>query len=193
MKIAIQALLLVAAVVLAYLVYDSVNSRIVFEEKLGYRQAIVVDKLIDIRTAQTEFKAEKKRYAKTFDELLNFVKYDSISLIKAIGTVPDSLTEQQAVEMGIVSRDTSMMAVIDTVLTGVNIDSLKYIPFSDGEEFKIDAAKIEKNKVNVNVFEVSAKYGQFLKGMNTKNENIDLEKDLKVGSMEDPTTSGNWE
>lgn len=193
MKIAIQALLLVATVVLAYLVYDSVNSRIVFEEKLGYRQAIVVDKLIDIRTAQTEFKAEKKRYAKTFDELLNFVKYDSISLIKAIGTVPDSLTEQQAVEMGIVSRDTSMMAVIDTVLTGVNIDSLKYIPFSDGEEFKIDAAKIEKNKVKVNVFEVSAKYGQFLKGMDTKNENIDLEKDLKVGSMEDPTTSGNWE
>jgi hypothetical protein len=193
MKIAIQALLLVATVVLAYLVYDSVNSRIVFEEKLGYRQAIVVDKLIDIRTAQTEFKAEKKRYAKTFDELLNFVKYDSISLIKAIGTVPDSLTEQQAVEMGIVSRDTSMMAVIDTVLKGVNIDSLKYIPFSDGEVFKIDAAKIEKNKVNVNVFEVSAKYGQFLKGMDTKNENIDLDKDLKVGSMEDPTTSGNWE
>lgn len=193
MKIAIQALLLVAAIVLAYLVYDSVNSRIVFEEKLGYRQGVVVEKLIDIRTAQTEFKSEKKRYAKTFDELLNFVKYDSISLIKAIGTVPDTLTEQQAVEMGIVSRDTTMIAVIDTVLKGVNIDSLKFIPFSGGEIFKIDAAKIEKNKVNVNVFEVSAKYGQFLKGLNTKNENIDLEKDLKVGSMEDPTTSGNWE
>lgn len=193
MKIAIQALLLVAAIVLAYLVYDSVNSRIVFEEKLSYRQGVVVEKLIDIRTAQTEFKSEKKRYAKTFDELLNFVKYDSISLIKAIGTVPDTLTEQQAVEMGIVSRDTTMIAVIDTVLKGVNIDSLKFIPFSGGEIFKIDAAKIEKNKVNVNVFEVSAKYGQFLKGLNTKNENIDLEKDLKVGSMEDPTTSGNWE
>ncbi len=193
MKIAIQALLLVAAIVLAYLVYDSVNSRIVFEEKLGYRQGVVVEKLIDIRTAQTEFKAEKKRYAKTFDELFNFVKFDSISLIKAIGTVPDTLTEQQAVEMGIVSRDTTMIAVIDTVLKGVNIDSLKFIPFSGGEIFKIDAAKIEKNKVNVNVFEVSAKYGQFLKGLDTKNENVDLEKDLKVGSMEDPTTSGNWE
>tara|TARA_R110002049_G_scaffold202300_4_gene372809 strand:+ start:720 stop:1301 length:582 start_codon:yes stop_codon:yes gene_type:complete len=193
MKIAIQALLLVAAVVLAYLVYDSVNSRIVFEQKLAERQSVVVEKLINIRTAQTEFKAEKKRYAQNFDELFNFVKYDSLSLIKAIGTVPDSLTEAQAVEMGIVSRDTSMIAVIDTVLKGINIDSLKYIPFSDGEVFKIDAARIEKNKVSVNVFEVSAKYGQFLKGLNTKNENVDLEKDLKVGSMEDPTTSGNWE
>ena len=71
MKIAIQALLLVAAVVLAYLVYDSVNSRIVFEQKLAERQSVVVEKLINIRTAQTEFKAEKKRYAKTFDELFN--------------------------------------------------------------------------------------------------------------------------
>ncbi|MDB9775021.1 hypothetical protein OAB47_02180 [Vicingaceae bacterium] len=193
MKIAIQALLLVAAVVLAYLVYDSVNSRIVFEQKLAERQSVVVEKLINIRTAQTEFKAEKKRYAKTFDELFNFVKYDSLSLIKAIGTVPDSLTEAQAVEMGIVSRDTTMIAVIDTVLKGINIDSLKFIPFSEGEVFKIDASKIEKNKVSVNVFEVSAKYGQFLKGLNTKNENVDLDKDLKVGSMEDPTTSGNWE
>ena len=122
MQIAIQALLLVAAVVLAYLVYDSVNSRIVFEKKLAERQSVVVEKLINIRTAQTEFKAEKKRYAKTFDELFNFVKYDSLSLIKAIGTVPDSLTEAQAVEMGIVSRDTTMIAVIDTVLKGINID-----------------------------------------------------------------------
>src|SRR5690606_16178545 len=100
------------------------------------------------------------------------------------GFVPDSLTEQQAVEMGIVSRDTSFIAVRDSILKNINIDSLKYIPFSGGEIFSIDAGQIEKNKVNVNVFEVSAKYGQFLKGLNTKNENVDLEKDLKVGSMQ---------
>ncbi|MBR9831671.1 hypothetical protein [Acidiluteibacter ferrifornacis] len=193
MKIAIQAVLLIAAVVLAYLVYDSVNSRIEFEKKLEYRKGVVVENLIHLRTAQNEFKGEKKRYAKTFDELFGFIKYDSISVIKAIGNVPDSLTEQQAVELGIVLRDTTKIAAIDSVLKGMNLDSLKYIPFSGGEIFKIDAGQIEKNKVNVNVFEVSAKYSQFLKGLSTKNENIDLENELKVGSMEEPTTSGNWE
>jgi hypothetical protein len=193
MKIAIQAVLLIAAVVLAYFVYNSVNSRIEFEKKLEYRKGVVVENLIHLRTAQTEFKTEKKRYAKTFDELFGFIKYDSLTLIKAVGNVPDTLTEQQAVEMGIVVRDTTKIPAIERILTGMNIDSLKYIPFSEGQIFNINAGQIEKNKVSVTVFEISAKYGQFLKGLNTKNENIDLENDLKVGSMEEPTTSGNWE
>lgn len=193
MRIAIQAVLLIAAVVLAYLVYDSVNSRIEFEKKLEYRKGVVVERLMDIRTAQTEFKSEKKRYAKSFDELMNFIQYDSLRVVKAIGNVPDTLTEQQAVEMGIVTRDTTLIPAKDSVLKGVNLDSLSYIPFSGGQKFKIDAGQIEKNKVNVNVFEVSATFGQFLRGLNTKNENIELEDQLKVGSMDEPTTSGNWE
>ena len=72
------------------------------------------------------------------------------------------------------------------------VDSLRIIPFSDGNEFKMKAGVIEKNKVNVNVFEASAKFEDVYNGLDTKNENIDLKDVLKVGSMTEPITTGNW-
>ena len=62
-----------------------------------------------------------------------------------------------------------------------------------GTKFFFCTSKTQKNKVNVSLFEVSTKYKYFLEGLKTKNQNVDLEKDLKVGSMSEPTTSGNWE
>ena len=54
------------------------------------------------------------------------------------------------------------------------------------------AGVIEKNKVNVNVFEASTKLGEIYKGLDTKNENVNLDDELKVGSMNEPITTGNW-
>jgi len=56
--------------------------------------------------------------------------------------------------------------------------------------FDFEAGTIERNNLIVQVFQVTAAREKVLKGLNKRL--ITLEKDLKVGSMTDPTTSGNW-
>jgi len=193
MKIVINIILAVAAIALAYLIYDGVNQKIEFRKKAENRREVVQERLLNIVTAQKEFKTQKGKYASNFAELEHFLMNDSLRIVKAIGTVPDTLTEAEAVKRGIVIRDTNLVPAI-TIFEGeeVAVDSLKYIPFSEGNTFKMSADVIEKNKVNVNVFEASAKFADVYNGLKTKNENIDLEEVLKVGSMTEPITTGNW-
>lgn len=192
MKIGIQAALFAIAFVLAYFIYDGIQNKIEFRDMAQARREVVQNKLLEVANAQKEFKHEKGRYAGNFPELINFVKNDSLTVIKAIGNVPDSLTESQAVEQGIVIRDTSLVPASTIFPMSYVIDSIKYVPFSGSDEFKIQAGAIEKNKVNVNVFEVSTTLEKVYRGLKTKNEAVKLSDEIKVGSMNEPITTGNW-
>jgi hypothetical protein len=192
MKYGIQAALLIVAVVLAYLIYDGIQNKIEFRNNAEARREVVQNRLLDIVTAQKQFKTEKGRYAQNFPELINFVQTDSLTIIKAIGNVPDSLTEVEAVEMGLVTRDTTLVPATTIFSRKFPVDSIKYVPFSDGKEFKMKAGVIEKNKVNVNVFEASTTLAEVYNGLKTKNEAVKLTNEIKVGSMSEPITSGNW-
>jgi len=193
MKIVINIVLAIASLVLAYFIYDGVNKKIEFKKMAQDRREVVQERLLKIVTAQKEFKSQKGKYASNFAELEYFLNSDSLRIVKAIGIVPDTLTEAEAVAQGIVIRDTNLVPAI-SIFEGeaVNVDSLKYIPFSDGKTFKMQADVIEKNKVNVNVFEASASFADVYKGLPTKNENVELDDVLKVGSLTEPITSGNW-
>ena len=81
-------------------------------------------------------------------ELQFHIKNDSMPVIKAIGFVPDTLTEAKAVELGIVTRDTLLISVRDTLFPkNYSVDSLRYVPTSDGKEFDMNAGEIEKNQL----------------------------------------------
>lgn len=194
MKIAIRAVLVVVAIVLAYLIYAGIMDKIEFKKLAQIRKDAVIERLSEIREAQKAFKNVKGRYANNFPELIHFIENDSIPLVKAVGTVPDTLTAIQAIEMGIVSRDTTMVPAKASVFSNnFHTDSLQYIPFSGGEKFDMKADMIEKNKVKVSVFMASASYESFFKGLKTKNENVELNDVLQVGSLTEPVLSGNWE
>ncbi len=192
MKIGIQLGLAVVAVILAYFIYTGIQNKIIFQQKAEARRLVVQERLLNVVTAQKEFKGENGRFAANFDELIHFLGNDSLTIIKAIGNVPDTLTEAEAVELGIVIRDTSLVPARTVFPEEFSIDSLRIIPFGEGEEFKMKAGVIEKNKVNVNVFEASTELSHVYNGLKTKNENVDLKDVLKVGSMTEPITSGNW-
>ena len=192
MKIGIQAALFAIAIVIAYFIYDGVNTKIEFRDLAQQRKEVVQERLLNITIAEKQFKQEKGRYAANFPELINFVQNDSLTFVKAIGNVPDSLTEVEAVEQGIVIRDTSLVPASTIFPANFNADSMKYVPFSGGDEFRMQAGVIEKNKVNVNVFEVSTTLEKVFTGLETKNENIKLTDEIKVGSMNEPITTGNW-
>lgn len=199
----IRLILWPVIIILAWFVYRSPISLKEFQEESNYRKSAVVQSLKDIRTAQVGYKDKYRVYADNFNSLLDFVKNDSIALIKAIGETPDSLSEEQALEVGIISRDTVYISAGENIFSeeylntrderfSFDLNTLPKVPFSGGESFSIEAGNIEKGKVIVQVFEVSTTYGTFLKGIDANNKGIDLEDIIRVGSMTDASINGNW-
>ncbi|MBU1719015.1 MAG: hypothetical protein KKA07_08050 [Bacteroidetes bacterium] len=198
------------AVLIAVFAFQSVDKTIVFDSETRARDQIVISRLIDIRTAQMYYKAEKNSYASTFEDLISFVTVGKLRVIRAIGAVPDSLlsnpqvksmkdAEALAIERGYIRRDTMLIPILDTLVKQITspVDSLCYIPFSGGARFTLSADTIEQGFVRVPVFEVFASYDDIYKGLDEvmiKNKYKDMEiKGLRLGDMTKPITTGNWE
>jgi len=188
-------------IVLAALDYKSIKDPIDFRAAKKLRFDETVQRLKDLRQAQMVFKAQKNVYASDSKTLIDFVKYDSVKVIKSNGFVPDSLTEDRALELGIITRDTIYEPALASIFNDdylkerkakykLDADMLGIIPNSDGEGFDFEAGTIERNSLIVQVFQITAPREKVLKGLNKRLTK--LENDLKVGSMTDPTTSGNW-
>lgn len=192
-KLVFVALIAVAA----YMNYDSIQSKIELEKEIKKRNKVVQTKLEKIRDAQIEYKKLKGEYAGSFNQLLDFLNNDSLIIVYSEGEVPDSLLGQEAraLELGIIVRDTTKVPVrqelfkedFDKIVKDMNI-----VPYSDGVEFEIAAGEIEKGKVMVKVFEVKTPYKNVYNGLDLKNEGVDLDAYIAIGSMEEPTTNGNW-
>jgi hypothetical protein len=189
-KIIIQGALLVISAILAYLIYDGIQGPIKFQNEVNRRQAQVVQKLIDIRDAQIAYRNVHGKYTASFDTLASFIIEGQIPIIKLSADPEDTTFTKMIVDtVGYVN-------VMDSVFknkTNFKPKELKYIPFSDGEIFEINAGTTERGNVFVNVIEVFAPYKHFLKGMELKKNHINPDDGLRFGSMYEPTTDGNWE
>ncbi len=194
MKRAIQILLTIVILVLVYLIYDSIMEPVHFEREARAREAKVIERLRDIRDAQRAHRTRYQRFTGDLDSLVEFIKNDSLPLVRAIGTVPDTLTESQAVQKGIVERDTSWVYVKDSLFAKVRypIDSLPYVPFSGGERFSLEAGKIERGLVELPVFKASTEISHYMKGLEYQIY-YRREEGLAVGSMHQASLDGNWE
>ncbi len=176
--------LAVVVLVLAYFTYETIAKPIRFQQEKKVRYAAIIQRLKDIRKAETTYKSVYEVYTGNFDTLLNFLKYDSLPLVKMIGQIPDelldSISEKQAVEMGLIVRDTVYIPVHDSILKNVNIDSLPYIPYTN-VKFELQAGEIEVSNTKQQVFECKDV------------KPFDPNEVLKVGSMIEVSISGNWE
>ena len=209
LKMVFQIIFPIAIITLAYYLYTGINTPIQFKKQMDIRYEKVKQNLIDIRTAEVAYKQVNGKYADNFDDLINFIKHDSIPMVRAINSIPDSLleagmTEQEAIKKGIIIRDTIKISVLDTLFSKDFIaDSLRYIPYSNHQEFDLGAKKITTgSNVKVQVFEARADYRKWLVGLNHQLiVNLVDEKEvnkkfpgLKVGSLEEANNNaGNWE
>lgn len=201
----LQIVLVIVALLLAYFLYESIMGPVRFNEEVSKREASIIEKLKDIRTIQQAYKSVNGKYAGGFDTLIDFLKNGKLPIIKKIGNVPDTLTEEQALKMKIVSRDTVYVNPYEEIFQGKKpadfVDKLQIIPYSENKEFTIKAAIITKSSINVPVFEVTASYDDYLKGLDkqlvrnlkTKAKDANKFEGLKVGSLDEPSTDGNWE
>ena len=199
----IALILIPLNIILAYFVYNSINSEVEFQKLAKVRIAENIQKLKDIRAVQISYKNKYKGFSDDFDSLLVFMNYDSVAVVKSEGEAPDSLTELQAVQAGLISRDTIYIATKSHIFNEdylttrnkkfpLNIEQLRYIPYTADKSYEIDAGSVEKGEVIVQVFEVSAKYGDVLIGLDAKNKKYDLSSFLRVGSMSEASLNGNW-
>ena len=212
MKTIIQVALLVAIIVLGYLLWRSINKPIDFNKEKNKIEAATIQRLKDIRSVQLAYKAEYKNFTGDFDTLINFLKTDSFRVVKAIGSVPDSMIEElgrvkaevQALKDGLISRDTIKLSVKDSLFTkGYFIDSLRYVPYTEGHMFELAAGKLQTgSKVQVRVFEAKVPYDILLAKLDRQlvinyketREKITGYPGLKVGSLDEATNNaGNWE
>jgi len=194
MKSVVQIALALLIVVLGFLIYNSIMEPVRFHREAERRENIIIERLKDIRTVQLAHRTRYGNFLSDLDSLVNFVKFDSIAILRAIGTVPDTLTEAQAVRMGIVRRDTFWMPAIDTLLVHANypVDSLPYIPFGGGARFTMGAGQVERSRVLLPVFEAFTMPEQYLAGMQFRIY-YTRKEGLRVGSLVEAKTDGNWE
>ena len=198
----IALILIPLNIILAYFVYNSINSEVGFQQVAKVRIAENVQKLKDLRQVQVKYKQTKGAFADSFEALIYFLENDSITIIKAIGETPDSLTDIEALELGIISRDTAYILARETVFDAayidsrknefpLDIDNLTTVPHSDAA-YSIDAGMVEKGNVIVQVFEISTTYATVFTGLDAKNRSYELDNLLKVGSMDEASLNGNW-
>ena len=204
----ITLILIPINIILAFFVYDSITSEVEFNKLAKERIAENVQKLKDLRTLQIAYKKENDVFADNFNSLLDFLENDSTTIIKSVGETPDSLvngkqiTDAQALEMGLISRDTLYVSAKESIFDEnyiksrdnkypFDINTLSIIPFTE-QKYNIDANVIEKGKVNVQVFEISAAFKHVFNGLDAKNKKYDLNSLLKVGSMTEASLNGNW-
>lgn len=193
----IKVILGVVIVILGYLVFSSINKPVKFENNLQSRGDVIVARLKDIRTAQMLFRNQFGRYTGSFDSLKTFIQNGKIPEVKMIPD-PNDTTYTRAI-----SDTIGYISIFDSIFSKKNypVEKLNEIPYSKGDLFSILAGKINKGGVDVAVFEVSARMETYTKDLNKQlviNRVKELEDKskfpgLKVGSMNEASTDGNWE
>jgi len=210
MRTVIQILLFIVAVVLAYLIYQSIQRPIDFDKAKEARYDVTIERLKDIRKAQLAYKDVYGRFTGSWDTLIDFVLHDSVRNVRKVGELTDSMieagiSEKKAIQMGLLIRDTIKESVLESVFgKGYDANQLRYVPVPDTQaEFHLGATVITTGSgIKVPVFEAKAHNNTILKSLDEQlviNLN-DLARTnekypgLKVGSLTEAiNNAGNWE
>lgn len=198
--IIIKIVLLGAIAFLVYKIVIGIKDPIDFEAERENRFNLTIDKLKDIRTAQVVYKERNGVFTPSFDTLIKFIKTENLRIVRAIGFVPDSLTEKEALKLGIVSRDTILVPIKDSLFKHIkySIDSIGYIPTGARTRFIMDTASVMTGSgVEVKVFQCYALNKLILEGLDKQSIiNFNAKKDtcLRVGNLSEANNNaGNWE
>jgi hypothetical protein len=186
---------------LTYLIVTSINQPVNFKKERNAREAEAITILKDIRTLQVAYKNVYLHYAPAMDSLVDFFNNGEMTIVRQIGSMDDSL----AVAQNLVKRENIQIKVKDTLFNDrplFNPESLRTIPYSDGDTIILKSAVKMVSGVNVPLFEANIPFNSLLKGLdeqlivnlNYERTSTDRYPGLQVGSIENPNNNaGNWE
>lgn len=222
-KLIIQILLAGLIIFLGYQCYKSIDTPLRFTEIKKQRYLKTTQRLKDIRTAQEAFKSVYGRYTASFDTLINFVKYDSVKVVRSIGSLTDEqleagMTEAQAIKEGLILRDTTKVNTLSSLksaakekreefLADYAIEDIRYVPFTQRKhEFVmgtntiytdsgIEVPVFEARVSNMIIFEnLPDEYREYVLQDNGEAKRLNKYPGLKVGDLQEANNNvGNWQ
>lgn len=188
MKKGINVILGICVLGLLYVCYRSIQDTEDFDADVASRESVVKARLLEIRSAEEAYKAQHDgEYCADWSVLIDFVKNGKLPIIMKQGVLSEEqmdkgLTESKAAAIvnsgdqaaiaanGLQGfrRDTVWVSLIDSLYNyeGFEADSLRYIPFSQGDTFEIIACpNTTRSGSIIQVMECNAPDSSFLKGM----------------------------
>ncbi len=191
MKTIIKILLVASIGLLSYMCVMSIMTPIKFEETKASREKVIIQRLIDIRIAEVEYRTQKGVYTDSFPELFNFLKTAKKKTVMKEGSLSDKqleagLTEAAAARIvrkgnraeiianGLENfrRDTAYLNMIESIFpekyTVETIEQLAEIPFSNKEKFtlKVNNEYFNATNIKIPLFEASARFKSYLYDLN---------------------------
>jgi hypothetical protein len=210
-QIILQLALAVVVLGLAYWVYMLISTPIKFENEQKQREAAVIERIKDIRTAERTFKSKYQRFTADFDTLINFVLTEQMEGERKKIDEDDSVAMAQAKKKygkRFKNIEKFTFSVKDSLfkhLTVEQVKELRYVPFSNNTEYILEAGMLAtESKVVIPVVECRTPYIAFLDTVAYRQQVINLVDNMKnnfnrypgimFGSMERGNNeAGNWE
>ena len=196
--------------VFASFLFKSIYDEIKFDEVKNARYQLVIKNLKDIRDTQLAHRTVKGVFQDNWDSLVKFVEIDSFTITqrrdssvldkemtKRYGGVKTYKDIVIVDTLGFISVKDSLFGFDDRYL------SMMYVPFSkdDQTRFQLKAGFLNQNGIDIPVFEAFVKkrvilYDQSLNLVLKENQVQSVDgvngSTLKIGSMNEVNTNGNW-
>lgn len=193
---------------LSYITFMSIYGEIRFNQEKEKRYRVVIENLKDIRDSQLAHKSVTGKFQDNWDSLVKFIETERFTITqRRDSTIIDRvLTKRYGVDTtkDIVIIDTLGFVPVRDSLFGVDMryKTMMNVPVGKADQkFKLETGYIPQNGLNIAVFEASVDkslilYDQDLNLVEKEKEVISVEgvngPTLKVGSMEEVNTNGNW-
>ena len=200
----------VLILVFASLLFKSIYNEIKFDEVKNARYQVVIKNLKDIRDTQLAHRTVKGVFQDNWDSLVKFVEIDSFTITqrrdssvldkemtKRYGGVKPYKDIVIVDTLGLVSVKDSLFGFDDRYLRMMNV------PFSknDQTKFELKAGFLNQNGIEIPVFEAFVRkrvilHDQSLNLVLKENQVQSVDgvngPTLKIGSMNEVNTNGNW-
>ena len=189
-KILVGAVLWIVVVVLAYMLYRTVDDPVKFKASFEERSKATKTRLQDIKVAQEYYKDAKGTYASNFNHLINTLANEKLTIIKVTGD-PDDTTVT-------VLYDTILVPIKDEIYTEKKfkgtekIEDLKNIPFTS-HSFELAMDTLRQERVKLPVFQAKATKEKYLDGLDKDQIANPAIKDLSIGSLTKASGKGSWQ
>jgi hypothetical protein len=210
MKLVIQLLLWAVIIFLGYMLYNSISGPIKFNEIKEARYAKVIKGLKDIKAAELAHREITGRYTGSFDSLVRFIDTAQYAIVQRRDTSYADVEKNKAFGLseGYYIEETLLdtlgfSSVKDSLFNGSDrYKTMMKVPLEDIDaEYELQAGKLDKNGTMYSVFEARVAKDAILGDLNK--DLLAQEKQVvsvdgvngpyvKVGSMTEVNTSGNW-
>ena len=211
-QIILQLALAAVVLGLTYWVYTLISTPIKFENEQKEREAAVIERIKDIRTAERIFKSKYQRFTADFDSLINFVLTEELQGERKKIDEDDSVAMAQAKKKygkKFKNIEKFTFSVKDSLfkhLTVEQVKELRYVPYTNNQtEYILEAGMLAtESKVIIPVVMCRTPYIAFLDTVAYRQQVINLVDNMKnnfnrypgimFGSMERGNNeAGNWE